>query len=109
LSGQTVSLEIVLCETLKLFSMSRIGSPALRRLMASFGCAAPNQPSSGFQFVGDPASRQRLSPDARALQIAFAYNATSGLAVWPASPTTSRGVIVKPQPRLGMFLRCVIA
>jgi len=33
------SLEIVLCETLKLLPMSRIGSPASRRLIASaFWC-----------------------------------------------------------------------
>lgn len=39
------------------------------------GCAAQTQPSPGFHFVGDPATRPVYSPDARALQIAFAYNA----------------------------------
>jgi hypothetical protein len=33
--GHAVSREIVLCETLKLLAMSRIGSPASRRLIAS--------------------------------------------------------------------------
>ena len=47
----------------------------LAAMLTLAGCAAQTQPSPGFHFVGDPAYRERLSPDARALQIAFAYNA----------------------------------
>jgi hypothetical protein len=44
-------------------------------LLALVGCAAQPQPASGFHFVGDPATRQRLPPEGTAVQIAFAYNA----------------------------------
>ena len=39
------------------------------------GCTAQPQAAAGFHFTGSPSSRQRLSPEARANRIAFAYNA----------------------------------
>ena len=49
-------------------------SAILGGILLLAGCATPTQPSSNISFVGDPSSRPVYSPDARALQIAFAYN-----------------------------------